>query len=81
MKLRKCKNGTIRLTAENGQDSRDLLNFLASCAGEDSSFAKKAEEVEGKKIRKCPYCHSAEVIMFDADNDICNKCGKYFPGT
>lgn len=33
---------------------------------------------ENFKVR-CPYCGSTKVIMFDADNDMCNKCGKYFP--
>ena len=33
---------------------------------------------ENLKVR-CPYCGSTKVIMFDADNDMCNKCGKYFP--
>jgi hypothetical protein len=75
MKVRKYKNGTIRLTAENKDDSGNLLNFLAACAGEDSHFAK----VGKKKV--CPYCNSTDIIMFDADNDICNKCRRYYPGT
>lgn len=34
-----------------------------------------------KSKRECPYCGSVRIMMFDADNDICNKCGRYFPGT
>jgi hypothetical protein len=76
MKIRKYKNGTIRLTAENKEDSGDLMKFLAACAGEGSVFAKTA-----KKKKRCPYCDSDKVLMFDADNDLCHACGRYFPGT
>lgn len=27
----------------------------------------------------CPKCGSNKVIMFDSDNDLCEKCGKWFP--
>ena len=32
-----------------------------------------------KKEKHCPYCDSTKVIMFTADDDLCESCGKYFP--
>jgi len=34
---------------------------------------------EGKKMKICPKCGSNKVIIFDSDNDICQKCDKWFP--
>jgi ribosomal protein S27AE len=76
MKIRKYKNGTIRMTAENKTDSNNLTAFLAGCAGDNSAFAKLQ-----KKERECPYCGSNNIIMFDSDNDICEDCRRYFPGS
>lgn len=28
----------------------------------------------------CPYCGSKNVILFSADDDLCNDCGKNFQG-
>lgn len=30
-------------------------------------------------MKTCPYCKGHKVIMFDADNDLCQYCGKWFP--
>jgi len=30
--------------------------------------------------RTCPRCGSDKVIIFTADEDLCQKCGKSFPG-
>jgi hypothetical protein len=30
-------------------------------------------------MKICPKCGSNKVIMFDADNDLCEKCQKWFP--
>lgn len=30
------------------------------------------------KIKTCPECGSHKVDIFDSDNDICRKCGKWF---
>lgn len=27
----------------------------------------------------CPYCGGHDIIMFSADDDMCNECGKWFP--
>lgn len=40
MKIRKYKNGTIKMTAENKRDSNNLMAFLGGCAGAGSNFAK-----------------------------------------
>lgn len=32
-----------------------------------------------KPAKKYPHCGSNKIIMFDSDNDICEKCNKYFP--
>ncbi len=29
-------------------------------------------------MRTCPYCSSHKVIDFDSNNDLCEKCGKWF---
>lgn len=38
-------------------------------------------KVVREKKRRCPNCKSTRVINFDADNDLCQKCGNIFPGT
>jgi len=30
-------------------------------------------------MKLCPECGSNKVIMFDSNNDMCEKCGKWFP--
>ena len=30
-------------------------------------------------MKTCPKCGSHDVTMFDADNDICQKCEEWFP--
>lgn len=30
-------------------------------------------------MKLCPHCNKNNVIMFDADNDYCKDCKKYFP--
>ena len=30
-------------------------------------------------MKICPECGSHKVIMFDSDNDLCEKCGQWFP--
>lgn len=30
-------------------------------------------------MKICPKCGSKKVIIFDADNDLCQDCGKWFP--
>jgi hypothetical protein len=30
-------------------------------------------------MKICPNCGDTNVIVFDADNDICRDCGKWFP--
>ena len=30
-------------------------------------------------MKICPECGSRKVIMFTADDDLCEKCGKWFP--
>lgn len=42
-------------------------------------MAKQAKSE--KKHKKCPKCGSIHVIVFDADNDICQKCRHWFPGS
>jgi hypothetical protein len=51
MKVRKYKNGTVKMTAENKQDSKSLLGFVAALAGEESNFAQlqKEKEINNKK--------------------------------
>ena len=36
MKVKKYKNGTIKMTAENKRDSLNLLKFISASAGNDS---------------------------------------------
>lgn len=48
------------------------------CKSIDLLYPAQLKDKEHEGI--CPYCGSTNVVMFDADNDICNKCGKYFPG-
>ena len=34
-----------------------------------------------KHNKACSKCGSSKVIMFDSNNDVCQKCGEIFPGT
>lgn len=29
-------------------------------------------------MKVCPHCGSTELVVFDADNDLCKGCDKYF---
>ena len=51
---------------------RNCLICGDSCAACDR-FKK------GGQMKTCPKCGSKRVIMFDADNDLCQNCGKWFP--
>jgi Zn finger protein HypA/HybF involved in hydrogenase expression len=43
---------------------------------------EKSKKLVIKTIGKtCPYCGSHKVDIFDSDNDICRKCGKWFTGS
>jgi len=33
------------------------------------------------KTKTCPECGSRKIELFDSDNDICKKCGEWFPGS
>ncbi len=37
--------------------------------------------ISRRKVKKCPQCGSRKVIVFTADDDICEDCHKWFPGT
>jgi hypothetical protein len=73
MKIRKYKNGTIKVTAENKRDSNNLMAFLGGCAGASSNFAKMAGE-----RNKCPKCGSSNTKMLDFENDTCNDCNAVY---
>jgi protein-arginine kinase activator protein McsA len=73
MKIKKYKNGTIKITAQNKRDSNDLMSFLGGCAGPKSNFAKKAEENS-----KCPKCGSTNTKMLDFENNSCNDCNAVY---
>jgi len=30
-------------------------------------------------MKRCPYCRDNKVILFDSDNDYCEKCERWFP--
>ena len=36
---------------------------------------------KGGTMSRCPHCNSRNVCVFDLNNDICNDCGKWFPGS
>lgn len=38
-------------------------------------------QVTRSKVRRCPNCGSASLIMFTADEDLCTDCKNTFPGT
>jgi DNA-directed RNA polymerase subunit RPC12/RpoP len=37
--------------------------------------------VSRRKGKQCPYCGSRRIIVFTADDDICQDCNKWFSGT
>jgi len=78
------------------EDGMDILNKLrqqylikrkkalpGSASVPTSTIAKKpqAAALQQTKVKTCPYCGSHKVELFDADNDICRKCNKWFPGS
>ena len=73
MKIRKYKNGTIKMTAENKRDSNNLKAFLGGCAGAGSNCAKIAGE-----RNKCPKCGSNNTKMLDFENETCNDCNAIY---
>jgi len=48
-------------------------------------LSKKEKEFMVKNsptdIGRCPKCGGTDIIMFDSDNDICEECNEWFPGT
>ena len=50
MKVRKYKNGTIKMTATSKRDSLNLLKFMASAAGDEDTEIKALIE---KKEKEC----------------------------
>lgn len=73
MKIKKYKNGTIKMTAENKRDSNCLLTLLGGCAGPESNFSKMAKE-----RNECPECGSSNTKMLDFENDTCNDCNAVY---
>lgn len=45
----------------------------------DYIIKKHDTQLEKEKLFTCPYCASTNVVYFDADNDLCRKCGRWFP--
>jgi hypothetical protein len=82
----------MKLSAQLKRDheSGDFGNALEGYA-ERAALLEKGSYVPGqpcptcghKERHKaaCPYCGSKKVIAFDADNDICQDCNKWFPGS
>lgn len=63
MKIRKYKNGSIKMSAENTSDSFRLTEFLANAAGSNSTFAK----LHQNKIENQPSKPTNEgVILYDS---------------
>ena len=52
MKVRKYKNGVIKLTATNKKDSLNLLKFMVSVAGDDDPEMKKLIEDKENECNK-----------------------------
>ncbi len=50
MKVKKYKNGTISLTAQNKRDSLNLLKFLHAAAGEKDGEIKDLIEKKEKEL-------------------------------
>ena len=63
---------------EEGSIEKDHIRYVL-CNSIDLLYPKQLNEKDVKQ--RCPYCKSTDVIMFDSDNDMCNKCGKYFSGS
>lgn len=55
-------------------DRRIGIKIWEECIADIKKRKKKI-----KKEKVCPHCGSGKVVMFDADNDLCQKCGKWFP--
>ncbi len=46
-----------------------------------SRLKSRGYQVVKSKVRRCPNCGSAALIMFTADEDLCTDCKNTFPGT
>jgi hypothetical protein len=61
MKIKKYKNGTIKMTADSKKASFLLTAMLSREAGKDSNFAKlhqsKINELKDENTCKCKICH------------------------
>jgi ribosomal protein S27AE len=84
MKLKKYKDGTIKIVSESSEEAEGLLELyeLMKKFNYFKSFEIEIEntKTKTKKERVCPLCGSTNIIMFDSDNDYCNKCKTYFSG-
>jgi exoribonuclease II len=68
----------LNLHCEEGSLEKDHIRCVL-CSSIDWYYPKQLKE--SKVERECPYCKSKNVIMFDSDNDICEECRRWFPGT
>jgi hypothetical protein len=58
-----------------------LETMISLLQGYFQNETHRLKEAELKKIEShcCPHCRSADIQMFDSDNDMCKTCGRYFP--
>ena len=54
---------------------RDTVIELIENGWEKVEWLNEEDEIKDC----CPHCRSADIIMFDPDNDLCKTCGRYFP--
>lgn len=73
MKVTRYKNGTIKMTAENKRDSKNLMTLLGGASSADSNFNRMAEEKN-----KCPKCGSSNTKILDFANNTCNDCNAVY---
>ena len=66
----------------NGRLELGISDEMKS-AYKDVRFLVRQHIKSGDKAteKTCPYCGSHKIIMFDSDNDLCQKCNRYFHGT
>jgi len=48
---------------------------------ESPGTVRSKRPAQQTKAKICPECGSSKVIIFTSNDDMCNKCGKTFPGT
>jgi len=59
---------------------RELM--IKSLSKKEKEFmVSQSTTIKKSKVKTCHECGNHDVIMFDADNDICNKCNSWFPGS